>query len=170
MQWKTVCFQCLQEVYNYHDPANNILFKEELCSRRLAQRVLMWWFFRKLCPFYWIILCVQFVPFAMCSIVEICQMYYVDCRHRNFIFKLVDIESTLCFYQISLWIVPTSSCLYLQCRGNCNVGQDRVKIVSTLQPLYPVYIVDIVDIAMVTYIDFTSYLHCLYYILFKLTT
>lgn len=57
----------------------------------------------------------------MCSIVEICQMYYVVCRHRNFIFKLVDNESTLCFYQISLWIVPSSSCLYLRCRGHCKI-------------------------------------------------
>lgn len=92
-----------------------------------------------------------------------CTTLFVD------IAKLVDIASTLCFYQISLCIVPFLSCLYLRCRGHCNVGQDRVKIVSTSQPLYRVYIVDFVDIAMVTYIDFTSYLHCFYYIMFKLT-
>lgn len=101
----------------------------------------------------------------MCSIVEILKMYHVVCRHRKVGRHCIYIG----FYQISLCIVPFLSCLYLWYRGHCNVGQDRVKIVSTSQPLYRVFIVDIVDIAMVTYIDFTSYLHCFYYLMFKLT-
>lgn len=97
-----------------------------------------------------------------------CTMLFVDIAILFLSWSTLNLHYF--FYQISLWIVPSSSCLYLRCRGYCNVGQDRVKIVSTSRPLYPVYIVDIVNIAMVTYIDFTSYLHCLYYILFKLTS
>lgn len=142
MQWKTVCFQCLQEVYNYHDPANNILFKEELCSRRLAQRVLMWWFFRKLCPFYWIILCFQFVPFAMCSIVEICQMYYV----------VVDIA--ILFLS---WSTLNLHCVFI-----------KLAFESCL--LHHVYIFNVVDIAMSAKIESKSFQHCSPCILFTLST
>lgn len=137
-----------------------------MCSRRLAKRVLMWWFFFGNYVPYIKLFCVFNLFHSLCVALSRyvkCTMLFVN------IAKLVDIESTLCFHQISLCIVAFLSCLYPRCRGHCNVGQDRVKIGSTSLPLYPVYIVDIVDISMVTYIDFTSYLHCLYYILFKLT-
>lgn len=140
-----------------------------MCSWRLAQRVLMWCFFFGSYVPYIELLCVFDLFHSLCVALSRyvkCTMLFVD------IAKLVDIASTLYFFQISysLCIVPFLSCFYLRCRGHCNVGQDRVKIESTSQPLYHVYIVDIVDIAMVTYIDFTSYLHCLYYIMFELTT
>lgn len=168
MQWKTVCFQCLQEVYNYQYSAKYILFKEDsVQSEASPTRFNVMGFFRKLCPLYWFFFCVFNLFHSLCVALSRygkCTMLFVD------IAKLVDIEYTLFFYQICLCIVPFLSCLYPRCRGHCNVGQDRVKIVSTLQLVYPVYIVDIVNIAIVIYIDFTSYLHCLYYILFKLTT
>lgn len=164
MQGKTVCFQCLQEVYNYHYPANNIL-EDFVQSEASPTRFNVMFFFGSYVP-YIELFCVFNLHPSLCVALQRyvkCTTLFVD------IAKLVDIASTLCFYQISLCIVPFVSCLYLRCRGHCNVGQDRVKIVSTSQPLYRVYIVDFVDIAMVTYINFTSYLHCFYYIMFKLT-
>lgn len=165
MQGKTVCFQCLQEVYNYHYSANNIL--EDFVQAEASPTRFNVIFFSEVMS-----LILNYFVFLICTLVWLCvalQRYVICTTLFVDIAKLVDIASTLCFYQISLCIVPFLSCLYLRCRGHCNVGQDRVKIVSTSQPLYRVYIVDFVDIAMVTYIDFTSYLHCFYYIMFKLT-
>lgn len=164
MQWKTVCFQCLQEVYNYQYPVNNILFKEDFVQSEASQtRFNVMVFFSEIMS-----LTLNYFVFLICSI-----RYVQHCRDMSNVLCCLSTSqswSTLNLHCVFIKLAFASWLLYPRCRGHCNVGHDRVKIGSTSQPLYPVYIVDIVDIAMVTYnIDFTSYLHCLYYILFKLT-
>lgn len=104
-----------------------------MCSRRLAKRVLMWWvFFGNYVP-YIKLFCVFNLFHSLCVALSRyvkCTMLFVD------IAKLVDIESTLCFHQISLCIVAFISSMSwtLQCRPRSS--QNRFYIAAVVSCLH----------------------------------
>lgn len=137
MHWKTVCFQCLQKVFYYHSPITYCL-RGILCSRRLAQRVLMWWFFFGSYVPYIELFCVLNLFHSLC----VALSRYVKC--------------TMLFVDIAILFLSWST-LNLHCVF--------IKLAFESCLLHHVYIFDVVDIARSSQNRFyiaavVSCLHC----------
>lgn len=140
MQWKTVCFQCLQEVYNYQYPANNILLKEDFVQSEASQtRFNVMVFFSEIMS-----LTLNYFVFLICSI-----RYVQHCR---------DMSNVLCCLSTSQsWSTLNLHCVF-------------IKLAFASWLFYHVYILDVVDIAMSAKIESKSVLHRCRCILFTLST
>lgn len=141
MQWKTVCFQCLQEVCNYQYPAKYILFKEDsVQSEASPTRFDVMVFFSEVMS---LILNFFFV-FLICSI-----RYVQHCR---------DMANVLCCLSTS------------QSWSTLNIHCSFIKFAFASCLFYHVYILDVVDIAMSAKIESKSFLHCSWCTPFTLST
>lgn len=138
MQWKTVCFQCLQKVYYYHYPANNILFKEDFVqSEASPTRFNVMVFFGSYVPYIEL-----FCVFNLFHLLCVALSRYVKCN--------------MLFVDVAILFLSQST-LNLHCVF--------IKLAFESCLLHHVYIFDVVDIARSSQNRFyiaavVSCLHC----------